>query len=177
MSKSNDFFFALQQLKEKKYINGTKGNEVRNAVKMSTNVSQERCFWCFFIRNRAARHKTHNSSSNSLLSFAKAKLIRKQFCAGRLIWTCFRVFQGLLSVTEELHSLSFEACFTVQGLTIDLEVRLSPASHGCWCGCCCSCCSQCVPILPDYFSTIGGHLQCVPAAWKLGVCRVVQPPD
>lgn len=35
------------------------------------------------------------------------------------------VFQGLLSVTEELHSLSFEACFTVQGLTIDLEVRVS----------------------------------------------------
>lgn len=37
------------------------------------------------------------------------------------------VFQGLLSVTEELHSLSFEACFTVQGLTIDLEVRVSLA--------------------------------------------------
>lgn len=33
------------------------------------------------------------------------------------------VLQGLLSVTEELHSLSFEACFTVLGLTIDLEVR------------------------------------------------------
>lgn len=39
---------------------------------------------------------------------------------------CVCVFQGLLSVTEELHSLSFEACFTVQGLTIDLEVRGSP---------------------------------------------------
>lgn len=35
------------------------------------------------------------------------------------------VLQGLLSVTEELHSLGFEACFTVQGLTIDLEVRAS----------------------------------------------------
>lgn len=37
---------------------------------------------------------------------------------------CFLIglLQGLLSVTEELHSLSFEACFTVQGLTIDLEV-------------------------------------------------------
>ncbi|CAB1447134.1 unnamed protein product [Pleuronectes platessa] len=34
--------------------------------------------------------------------------------------------QGLLSVTEELHSLSFEACFTVQGLTIDLETCSLP---------------------------------------------------
>uniref|UniRef100_A0A8C2XKV7 Signal transducer and activator of transcription n=1 Tax=Cyclopterus lumpus TaxID=8103 RepID=A0A8C2XKV7_CYCLU len=33
---------------------------------------------------------------------------------------------GLLSVTEELHSLSFEACFTVQGLTIDLETSSLP---------------------------------------------------
>lgn len=32
-------FCILQQLKEKKYINGTKGNEVRNAVKFSTNDS------------------------------------------------------------------------------------------------------------------------------------------
>uniref|UniRef100_A0A7N8XF71 Signal transducer and activator of transcription n=1 Tax=Mastacembelus armatus TaxID=205130 RepID=A0A7N8XF71_9TELE len=36
------------------------------------------------------------------------------------------VLQGLLSVTEELHSLSFEACFTVQGLTIDLETCSLP---------------------------------------------------
>uniref|UniRef100_A0AAQ4Q120 Signal transducer and activator of transcription n=1 Tax=Gasterosteus aculeatus aculeatus TaxID=481459 RepID=A0AAQ4Q120_GASAC len=36
------------------------------------------------------------------------------------------VSQGLLSVTEELHSLSFEACFTVQGLTIDLETCSLP---------------------------------------------------
>ncbi|XP_034042751.1 signal transducer and activator of transcription 4-like isoform X5 [Thalassophryne amazonica] len=34
--------------------------------------------------------------------------------------------EGLLSVTEELHSLSFEACFTVQGLTIDLETCSLP---------------------------------------------------
>lgn len=32
-------FCILQQLKEKKYINGTKGNEVRNAVKCSANDS------------------------------------------------------------------------------------------------------------------------------------------
>lgn len=32
------------------------------------------------------------------------------------------LLQSLLSVTEELHSLSFEASFTVQGLIIDLEV-------------------------------------------------------
>ncbi|KAG7257392.1 hypothetical protein CRUP_023418 [Coryphaenoides rupestris] len=51
---------AFQQLKEKKYINGAKGNE------------------------------------------------------------------GLLSVTEELHSLSFEAHFTVLGLTIDLETSSLP---------------------------------------------------
>uniref|UniRef100_A0A3B5MD49 Signal transducer and activator of transcription n=1 Tax=Xiphophorus couchianus TaxID=32473 RepID=A0A3B5MD49_9TELE len=36
------------------------------------------------------------------------------------------VFQGLLSVTEELHSLSFEACFTVQGLAVDLETCSLP---------------------------------------------------
>ncbi|XP_068186326.1 signal transducer and activator of transcription 4 [Antennarius striatus] len=34
--------------------------------------------------------------------------------------------EGLLSVTEELHSLSFEACFTVQGLSIDLETCSLP---------------------------------------------------
>lgn len=34
--------------------------------------------------------------------------------------------EGLLSVTEELHSLSFEACFTVQGLNIDLETCSLP---------------------------------------------------
>ncbi|KAM9851268.1 signal transducer and activator of transcription 4 isoform 2-T2 [Aulostomus maculatus] len=34
--------------------------------------------------------------------------------------------EGLLSVTEELHSLSFEACFVVQGLTIDLETCSLP---------------------------------------------------
>uniref|UniRef100_A0AAV2K5F2 Signal transducer and activator of transcription n=1 Tax=Knipowitschia caucasica TaxID=637954 RepID=A0AAV2K5F2_KNICA len=34
--------------------------------------------------------------------------------------------EGLLSVTEELHSLSFEASFTVQGLTIDLETCSLP---------------------------------------------------
>uniref|UniRef100_A0A665W7P5 Signal transducer and activator of transcription n=1 Tax=Echeneis naucrates TaxID=173247 RepID=A0A665W7P5_ECHNA len=33
---------------------------------------------------------------------------------------------SLLSVTEELHSLSFEACLTVQGLTIDLETCSLP---------------------------------------------------
>uniref|UniRef100_A0A3B5MDD6 SH2 domain-containing protein n=1 Tax=Xiphophorus couchianus TaxID=32473 RepID=A0A3B5MDD6_9TELE len=33
---------------------------------------------------------------------------------------------GLLSVTEELHSLSFEACFTVQGLAVDLETCSLP---------------------------------------------------
>jgi len=42
------------------------------------------------------------------------------------MWTgVWCILQGLLSVTEELHSLSFEACFTVQGLTIDLEVSIS----------------------------------------------------
>uniref|UniRef100_A0A3Q3IKU3 Signal transducer and activator of transcription n=1 Tax=Monopterus albus TaxID=43700 RepID=A0A3Q3IKU3_MONAL len=44
-----------------------------------------------------------------------------------LQWMCgLCVLQSLLSVTEELHSLSFEACFTVQGLTIDLETCSLP---------------------------------------------------
>lgn len=34
--------------------------------------------------------------------------------------------EGLLCVTEELHSLSFEACLTVQGLNIDLETSSLP---------------------------------------------------
>ena len=40
--------------------------------------------------------------------------------------------QGLLSVTEELHSLSFEAQFTIQGLAIDLEVSYNRASRISW---------------------------------------------
>lgn len=59
---------------------------------------------------------------------ALASAISVQECS-EVVLFC-RVSQGLLSVTEELHSLSFEACFTVQGLTIDLEVRLcSDFSH------------------------------------------------
>lgn len=77
---------------------------------------------------------------------------------GTLVWTCFPVFQGLLSVTEELHSLSFEACFTVQGLTIDLEVRVPPGCHGAVVAALVASCSRCVRILADFFSTIGGHL-------------------
>lgn len=46
-----------------------------------------------------------------------------------LIFEVFCVFQGLLSVTEELHSLSFEACFTLQGLTVDLEVSRDTDGH------------------------------------------------
>lgn len=77
---------------------------------------------------------------------------------GSFVWTCFPVFQGLLSVTEELHSLSFEACFTVQGLTIDLEVRVSLGCHGVVVAPLVASCSRCVRILPDFFSAIGGHL-------------------
>lgn len=53
----------------------------------------------------------------------------------QLMFQCF-IFQGLLSVTEELHSLSFEACFTVQGLTIDLEVSgRADLFQTCFCRC------------------------------------------
>lgn len=54
------------------------------------------------------------------MSLYSAMLLDTQY-----VVTLLCVPQGLLSVTEELHSLSFEACFTVQGLTIDLEVRSS----------------------------------------------------
>ena len=43
-------------------------------------------------------------------------------CACVFACVCVCVLQGLLSVTEELHSLSFEAHFMVLGLAIDLEV-------------------------------------------------------
>ncbi len=39
------------------------------------------------------------------------------------LWLC--VLQGPLSVTEELHSLNFEAMLMLQGLDIDLEVCFS----------------------------------------------------
>lgn len=52
--------------------------------------------------------------------------------------------QGLLSVTEELHSLSFEAFFIVQGLTIDLEVWLVLIFF---------CCSNCRDNLMFFFQS------------------------
>uniref|UniRef100_A0A674PIZ5 Signal transducer and activator of transcription n=1 Tax=Takifugu rubripes TaxID=31033 RepID=A0A674PIZ5_TAKRU len=77
----------------------------------------------FFILTNNTKVMDIEDYSNGCLSVEFRHL---RFCVGMFVWTCFRVFQGLLSVTEELHSLSFEACFTVQGLTIDLETSSLP---------------------------------------------------
>uniref|UniRef100_A0A8C9YCT2 Signal transducer and activator of transcription n=1 Tax=Sander lucioperca TaxID=283035 RepID=A0A8C9YCT2_SANLU len=73
----------------------------------------------FFILTNNTKVMDIEDYSNGCLSVEFRHLTLKWMCV-----LC--VLQGLLSVTEELHYLSFEACFTVQGLTIDLETCSLP---------------------------------------------------
>uniref|UniRef100_A0AAQ5XJA6 Signal transducer and activator of transcription n=1 Tax=Amphiprion ocellaris TaxID=80972 RepID=A0AAQ5XJA6_AMPOC len=73
----------------------------------------------FFILTNNTKVMDIEDYSNGCLSVEFRHLL-SGVCGVVCIW------QGLLSVTEELHSLSFEACFTVQGLTIDLETCSLP---------------------------------------------------
>ncbi|KAM3861811.1 signal transducer and activator of transcription 4 [Diretmus argenteus] len=76
----------------------------------------------FFILTNNTKAMDIEDSSNGCLSveFRHLQLKEKKYINGT------KGNEGLLSVTEELHSLSFEAHFTVQGLTIDLETCSLP---------------------------------------------------
>uniref|UniRef100_H2TTP0 Signal transducer and activator of transcription n=1 Tax=Takifugu rubripes TaxID=31033 RepID=H2TTP0_TAKRU len=76
----------------------------------------------FFILTNNTKVMDIEDYSNGCLSveFRHLQLKEKKYINGT------KGNEGLLSVTEELHSLSFEACFTVQGLTIDLETSSLP---------------------------------------------------
>uniref|UniRef100_A0A3Q2PA41 Signal transducer and activator of transcription n=1 Tax=Fundulus heteroclitus TaxID=8078 RepID=A0A3Q2PA41_FUNHE len=76
----------------------------------------------FFILTNNTKVMDIEDYSNGCLSveFRHLQLKEKKYTNGT------KGNEGLLSVTEELHSLSFEACFTVQGLTIDLETCSLP---------------------------------------------------
>ncbi|XP_040004245.1 signal transducer and activator of transcription 4 isoform X1 [Xiphias gladius] len=76
----------------------------------------------FFILTNNTKVMDIEDYSNGCLSveFRHLQLKEKKYINGT------KGLEGLLSVTEELHSLSFEACFTVQGLTIDLETCSLP---------------------------------------------------
>uniref|UniRef100_A0A669CWX2 Signal transducer and activator of transcription n=1 Tax=Oreochromis niloticus TaxID=8128 RepID=A0A669CWX2_ORENI len=87
--------------------------EVDYQLKVKTTFDKSRQF---FILTNNTKVMDIEDYSNGCLSVEFRHL---------LMFQCF-IFQGLLSVTEELHSLSFEACFTVQGLTIDLETCSLP---------------------------------------------------
>ncbi|XP_053732705.1 signal transducer and activator of transcription 4-like isoform X2 [Synchiropus splendidus] len=76
----------------------------------------------FFILTNNTKVMDVEDYSNGCLSveFRHLQLKEKKYINGT------KGNEGLLSVTEELHSLSFEACFTVLGLTIDLETCSLP---------------------------------------------------
>uniref|UniRef100_A0A8C4HZQ4 Signal transducer and activator of transcription n=1 Tax=Dicentrarchus labrax TaxID=13489 RepID=A0A8C4HZQ4_DICLA len=79
----------------------------------------------FFILTNNTKVMDIEDYSNGCLSVEFRHLVRRLYsCLTSPPLKCFNY--GLLSVTEELHSLSFEACFTVQGLTIDLETCSLP---------------------------------------------------
>uniref|UniRef100_A0A665W7G3 SH2 domain-containing protein n=1 Tax=Echeneis naucrates TaxID=173247 RepID=A0A665W7G3_ECHNA len=76
----------------------------------------------FFILTNNTKAMDIEDYSNGCLSvdFRHLQLKEKKYINGT------KGNESLLSVTEELHSLSFEACLTVQGLTIDLETCSLP---------------------------------------------------
>uniref|UniRef100_A0A8C5ER19 Signal transducer and activator of transcription n=1 Tax=Gouania willdenowi TaxID=441366 RepID=A0A8C5ER19_GOUWI len=100
--------------------------EVDYQLKVKTTFDN---FTVHFHRSRQFYILTSNTKamdiedfSNGCLSveFRHLQLKEKKYINGT------KGNEALLSVTEELHSLSFEANFTVQGLTIDLETCSLP---------------------------------------------------
>uniref|UniRef100_A0A7N6A8D8 SH2 domain-containing protein n=1 Tax=Anabas testudineus TaxID=64144 RepID=A0A7N6A8D8_ANATE len=92
--------------------------EVDYQLKVKTTFDNRQ----FFILTNNTKVMDIEDYSNGCLSveFRHLQLKEKKYINGT------KGNEGLLSVTEELHSLSFEACFTVQGLTIDLETCSLP---------------------------------------------------
>ncbi|KAA8588360.1 hypothetical protein FQN60_001554, partial [Etheostoma spectabile] len=93
--------------------------EVDYQLKVKTTFDKSRQF---FILTNNTKVMDIEDYSNGCLSveFRHLQLKEKKYINGT------KGNEGLLSVTEELHYLSFEACFTVQGLTIDLETCSLP---------------------------------------------------
>uniref|UniRef100_A0A674CNE4 Signal transducer and activator of transcription n=1 Tax=Salmo trutta TaxID=8032 RepID=A0A674CNE4_SALTR len=77
----------------------------------------------FFILTSTTKVMDVEESSNGCLSVEFRHLVTSHLhlCVCVFCW-----FQGPLSVTEELHSLSFEAQFNIQGINIDLETCSFP---------------------------------------------------
>uniref|UniRef100_A0AAQ4QXT6 Signal transducer and activator of transcription n=1 Tax=Gasterosteus aculeatus aculeatus TaxID=481459 RepID=A0AAQ4QXT6_GASAC len=90
--------------------------EVDYQLKVKTTFDKSRQF---FILTNNTKVMDIEDYSNGCLSVDFRHLVSQPIHSSILL-------SGLLSVTEELHSLSFEACFTVQGLTIDLETCSLP---------------------------------------------------
>uniref|UniRef100_A0A8C5ETW2 Signal transducer and activator of transcription n=1 Tax=Gouania willdenowi TaxID=441366 RepID=A0A8C5ETW2_GOUWI len=86
--------------------------EVDYQLKVKTTFDKSRQFYILTSNTKAMDIEDF---SNGCLSVEFRHLVRKTTLS-----------KALLSVTEELHSLSFEANFTVQGLTIDLETCSLP---------------------------------------------------
>uniref|UniRef100_A0A8C9Y9K2 Signal transducer and activator of transcription n=1 Tax=Sander lucioperca TaxID=283035 RepID=A0A8C9Y9K2_SANLU len=99
---------------------------IKTGVQFTTKVryhyvTQDKISRQFFILTNNTKVMDIEDYSNGCLS------VEFRHLGQTLKWMCVLcVLQGLLSVTEELHYLSFEACFTVQGLTIDLETCSLP---------------------------------------------------
>ncbi|KAM9448044.1 signal transducer and activator of transcription 4-like isoform 1-T1 [Salvelinus alpinus] len=75
----------------------------------------------FFILTSTTKVMDVEESSNGCLSVEFRHLLKeKKYVNGT------KVNEGPLSVTEELHSLSFEAQFNIQGINIDLETCSFP---------------------------------------------------
>uniref|UniRef100_A0A6Q2Y4X0 Signal transducer and activator of transcription n=1 Tax=Esox lucius TaxID=8010 RepID=A0A6Q2Y4X0_ESOLU len=76
----------------------------------------------FFILTTNTKVMDVEESSNGCLSVEFRHLTKKHF--SKICVLCWS--QGPLSVTEELHSLSFEAQFNILGINIDLETCSFP---------------------------------------------------
>ncbi|CAB1328402.1 unnamed protein product, partial [Coregonus sp. 'balchen'] len=93
--------------------------EVDYQLKVKTIFDKHRQF---FILTTNTKVMDVEESSNGCLSveFRHLQLKEKKYVNGA------KVNEGPLSVTEELHSLSFEAQFNIQGINIDLETYSFP---------------------------------------------------
>uniref|UniRef100_A0A8C9YCX1 Signal transducer and activator of transcription 4 n=1 Tax=Sander lucioperca TaxID=283035 RepID=A0A8C9YCX1_SANLU len=102
--------------------------KVRYHYHKSTNPRGFSFYLVFLLRSRQFFILTNNTKVMDIEDYSNGCLsVEFRHLGQTLKWMCVLcVLQGLLSVTEELHYLSFEACFTVQGLTIDLETCSLP---------------------------------------------------
>uniref|UniRef100_A0A8C8IBA3 Signal transducer and activator of transcription n=1 Tax=Oncorhynchus tshawytscha TaxID=74940 RepID=A0A8C8IBA3_ONCTS len=93
--------------------------EVDYQLKVKTIFDKNRQF---FILTTTTKVMDVEESSNGCLSveFRHLQLKEKKYVNGT------KVNEGPVSVTEELHSLSFEAQFNIQGINIDLETCSFP---------------------------------------------------